>query len=61
MYSEGKGVARNYVTAHMWFNISGVRGYEDGRKNRVFLEKLMLPSQLALAQQQASEWMKLHP
>lgn len=61
MHSQGKGVAPNLVTAHMWFNISGVRGYEDGRKNREFVEKLMTPSQIAEAQQQAGEWMKVHP
>ena len=60
MYSEGKGVTQNYITAHMWFNISGMRGYQDGKKNRTFVEKLMNPSQIAEAQQQAAEWINKH-
>lgn len=61
MYSEGKGVARDYITAHMWFNIAGARGNEDGRRNRDFVEKLIPPGQLVVAQQLADQWMKTHP
>lgn len=61
MYSQGKGTQKDYVAAHKWFNVSGARGYEEGRKNREVLEGMMTPEQLALAQQQAGEWMKAHP
>ena len=26
MYRKGQGVAQDYVTAHMWFNIAGENG-----------------------------------
>jgi TPR repeat protein len=61
MYSEGKGVAQDRATAHMWFNIAGVRGNEDGRKNRDFVEKLMSPAQVLDAQKRAGLWMSAHP
>ncbi len=60
MYDNGQGVAQDYIQAHMWFNIAGANGYEDGRKNRDIIEKRMTPDQIAEAQKLAREWMEKH-
>ncbi len=66
MYAEGKGVLQDYVTAHMWFNLSASRATEaEGRdsaaKNRDELAAKMTPDQIAEAQRMAREWVQGHP
>jgi len=53
MYKLGRGVAQDYVMAHMYFNIAGT--------GRGLIEEKMTPSQIAEAQKLAREWMKKHP
>jgi hypothetical protein len=54
MYVKGYGVAQNYVTAHMWFNLAAANGEVAAIKGRDDLAKLMTPQQIAQAQQLAS-------
>lgn len=58
MYQLGKGVAQDYVQAHMWFNLSE-QGYDFG--NRDALASHMTPDQIAEAQKLASDWLAAHP
>ena len=48
----GKGVPRDYVSAHMWFNLSGSNGYKDSVINRIIVELRMSPSQI----EKAKKW-----
>jgi len=52
MYLIGKGVPRDYVSAHMWFNLSGLNGYKDSVINRIIVELRMSPSQI----EKAKKW-----
>ena len=56
MYTEGEGVPRDYVQAHLWFNLSAEQGHENARTVRDRLAARMPPAQLAEAQRLAREW-----
>ena len=53
MYANGEGVLQDNVTAHMWFNIAGANGAEDGRDNREKIERKMTPADISEAQKRA--------
>ena len=53
MYANGEGVLQDNVTAHMWFNIAGANGAEDGRDNREIIERKMTPADISEAQKRA--------
>ena len=53
MYYNGEGVLQDNVTAHMWFNIAGANGAEDGRDNREKIERKMTPADISEAQKRA--------
>ncbi len=58
MYYNGRGVTRDYVRAHMWFNLAAAgsppgEGRDTGAKNRDIVAKLMTPAQIAEAQRLA--------
>jgi len=55
-YKLGAGVPRDYVMAHMWFNLSSAQGRKSAAKSRDALTKLMTPDQIAEAQRLAREW-----
>jgi hypothetical protein len=55
MYANGRGVARDYVRAHMWFNLSAAAGVISGAKNRDSVAARMTPQQIAEAQNLAWE------
>ncbi len=56
MYSKGRGVAQDYVQAHMWVNLAAAQGIEDARDARDILVEQMTPAQIAEAQRLAREW-----
>ena len=56
MYGKGRGVPQDYVSAHMWFNLSGSNGYKDAVKNRNIIEKRMSKQQIEKAQELARNW-----
>ena len=61
MYNNGgEGVDRDYVLAHMWLNLSQVRGDEGARKYMPILVKRMTKEQIAEAQKMAREWKGKH-
>jgi hypothetical protein len=63
MYAEGRGVAQDYVTAYMWFDLAAARAPENrlddsinALKNRENLASKMTPDQVAEAQRRKREW-----
>ena len=60
MYTNGEGVQQDYVRAHMWFNLSAMRGEQRAAKNKDNIAKRMTPAQIAEAQKLAREWRPVH-
>ncbi|MDO8287915.1 MAG: hypothetical protein Q7T44_01725 [Parvibaculum sp.] len=60
IYSTGRGVEVDLVTAHKWFNLAAVRGSEPARHYRTELAREMNPAEVAEAQRQAREWLASH-
>ena len=58
MYANGDGVAQDYVTAHMWFNIAAASGSEKARENREMTAEMMIAEAIAEAQQRAKACME---
>ena len=56
MYSNGQGVPQDYLLAHMWFNLAGSNGDEQGASYRERVERKMSPSQIEKAQELARNW-----
>jgi TPR repeat protein len=54
MYSDGQGVVKDYVTAHMWGVIAWANGSDNGRKLVDLLEPLIFRTQIAAAKERAS-------
>ena len=61
MYFEGRGVAKDYVQAYMWFNLVAAKGDDYGKKGRDLVEKKMTPTQVEKAQKLTREWTEKHP
>jgi len=59
--NDNLGVAHDYVTSHMWFNIAGANGYQGAFKKRDSVAQKMTPSQIQGAQKLAREWMAKNP
>ncbi|WP_339832685.1 hypothetical protein [uncultured Parvibaculum sp.] len=57
MYSTGRGVDVDLVTAHKWFNLAAMKGSEAARMCRAELTVEMTPAEIAEAQRQAREWL----
>jgi len=56
MYTEGEGLPKDYVLAHMWATLAAAQGNELTAQGLEIMEKEMNPDQLAEAQQLAREW-----
>ncbi len=50
IYEQGKGVAQNYLLAHMWFNIAVAQGYEGAAQSRDALAATMDKRDIITAQ-----------
>ena len=58
LYSTGQGGApRDYVSAHMLFNLAAMRGSEEARTYRRELSREMDQAEVAEAQRAAREWL----
>jgi hypothetical protein len=55
-YLFGRGIDKDIVRAHMWFNIASASGNEDALSNRKNIEESMSLSQIEQAQKLAKEW-----
>jgi uncharacterized protein len=60
MYSAGRDVEADFVTAHKWFNLAALRGNEDAKRYRMELSREMSKREIAEAQRQAREWLRKH-
>lgn len=60
MYSTGREVEVDLVTAHKWFNLAAMRGCEAARHCRAELAAEMSAAEVAEAQRQAREWLSNH-
>jgi TPR repeat protein len=58
MYSIGRSVPVDYVTAHKWFNLAAMRGNEDAIRLRREIAEEMSEAEIAAAQRAARAWLK---
>jgi uncharacterized protein len=60
MYSIGRSVPIDYVTAHKWFNLAAMRGNKDAIRLRREIADQMSETEIAEAQRAARAWLKAH-
>ncbi|MEM7619671.1 MAG: hypothetical protein AAF228_04290 [Pseudomonadota bacterium] len=58
MYSTGREVEADLITAHKWFNLAALQGNEDAKKYRMELAREMAKDEVAEAQRMARAWLK---
>jgi len=58
MYSVGRSVPIDFVTAHKWFNLAAMRGNSDAIRLRREIADQMSESEIAQAQRAARAWLK---
>ena len=58
MYSIGRSVPVDYVTAHKWFNLAAMRGNLDAVRLRREIADQMSEAEIAAAQRAARAWLK---
>ena len=58
MYSVGRSVPVDYVTAHKWFNLSAMQGNRDAARLRQEVAEQMSTTDIAVAQRAARAWLK---
>ena len=56
LYRQGLGVPQNYVEAHKWLNLAASRGEAAALEERDALAAQMTPTQVAEAQERATQW-----
>ena len=60
MYSIGRRVPIDYVSAHKWFNLAALRGNADAIRLRREIADQMSEVEVAAAQRAARAWLKAH-
>jgi TPR repeat protein len=60
MYSIGRSVPADFVTAHKWFNIAALRGNREAIRLRQEIAAQMSDSEIAAAQRAARAWLGAH-
>lgn len=60
MYSAGRDVEPDMVSAHKWFNLAALRGSEDAKFFRMEIARDMSRREVLKAQRMAREWLKRH-
>jgi uncharacterized protein len=58
MYSVGRSVPIDYVTAHKWFNLAAMQGNRDAARLRQEIAQQMSSQEIAAAQRAARAWLK---
>jgi TPR repeat protein len=58
MYSVGRSVPIDYVTAHKWFNLAAMQGNSDAARLRREIAEQMSEAEIAEAQRAARAWLK---
>jgi uncharacterized protein len=60
MYSIGRSVPVEYVSAHKWFNLAAMRGHTDASRLRHEIADQISEFEIAAAQRAARAWIKAH-
>ena len=60
MYSIGRRVPIDYVSAHKWFNLAAMRGHGEAPRLRREVAEQMSEIEIAAAQRAARAWLKAH-
>jgi len=58
MYSVGRSVPIDYVTAHKWFNLAAMQGNEEAIRLRQEIAAQMSESEISAAQRAARAWLR---
>jgi TPR repeat protein len=58
MYSVGRDVPVDYITAHKWFNLAAMRGNPEAIRLRREIADQMSEQEIAQAQRAARAWLK---
>jgi TPR repeat protein len=58
MYSVGRSVPIDFVSAHKWFNLAAMRGSADAIRLRREIADQMSEAEIAEAQRAARAWLK---
>jgi TPR repeat protein len=56
LYAEGKGVPKDLVQAHAWFDLAAANGIAEGATRAAALEANMTPTDVVRAKAQAAAW-----
>jgi hypothetical protein len=56
LHDWGRGVTKNDVVAHMWFDLAAARGNPGAARSRDTIALHMTPAQITEAQKLAREW-----
>jgi TPR repeat protein len=56
MYSTGRSVPTDLVSAHKWFNLAAMRGNSEAIRLRLEIAAEMSESEIATAQRAARDW-----
>jgi TPR repeat protein len=60
MYSTGRSIPPDMVSAHKWFNIAAMSGYRDAALLRHEIAAEMSETEIAAAQRAARAWLTRH-
>ncbi len=60
MYSIGRNVPIDFVTAHKWFNLAAMRGNKEAFRLRREIADQMSEAEIAVAQRAARSWLTAH-
>jgi TPR repeat protein len=58
MYSTGRSVPADLITAHKWFNLAAMRGNAEAIRLRREIAAEMSESDIAAAQRAARDWLR---
>ena len=61
IHSSGRDGPADLVTAHMWFNLSAMKGNAEAARLRREIAAEMLDAEIGQAQRAARDWLKAHP
>ncbi len=56
LHDLGRGVTKNSVVAHMWFDLAAAQGNPSAARSRDIIAQRMTPAQITEAQKLAREW-----
>ncbi len=61
MYSIGRDVPIDLISAHKWFNLAAAKGNAEAARLRREIANQMSDAEIATAQRAARDWLRLNP